>query len=122
MVLVRSLVNFYNRNCTYRYSRAVTSDFRHRFPNRKIEVSLRKKESIAASFAAAPVDRLERYWDSLRMEMIYSQELGLTDPPETTTAASDSLSSTDALALYHRPMVQVRAVCSLLHHSAAFDI
>ena len=122
MVLVRSLVNFYNRKCTYRYSRAVTSDFRHRFPNLKIEVSLRKKEAIAASFAAAPVDRLERYWDSLRMEMIYSQELGLTDSPETTTAASDSLSSTDALALYHRRMVQVRAVCSLLHHSAAFDI
>ena len=81
-----------------------------------------KKESIAASFAAAPVDRLERYLDSLRMEMIYSQELSLTDSQEITTAASDSLSSTDTLALYHRRMVQVRAVCSLLHHSAAFDI
>ena len=52
--------------------------------------------------AAALSDRLERYWDSLRMEMIYSKELGLTVLPEARTAASDSYSLTDALALYHR--------------------
>ena len=56
------------------------------------------------------------------MEMIYSQELGLTGSPKTKTAASDSLSSTDALALYLRRMVQVRAVFSLFYHIAAFDI
>ena len=43
-----------------------------------IEVSLRTKpESKAAQSAAALSDRLERYWDSLRVEMIYSRELGL---------------------------------------------
>ncbi len=36
------------------------------------------------------------------MEMIYSKELGLTVLPESRTATSDSLSLTDALALYHR--------------------
>ena len=103
MVWVRSPVYFYNRNGTYYFSRAVPSDLRHRFPKRKIEVSLRtKSESKAARSAAALSDRLERYWDSLRMEMIYSKELGLTVLPETRTVASDSFSLTDALALYHR--------------------
>ena len=103
MVWVRSPVYFYNRNGTYYFSRAVPSDLRHRFPKRKIEVSLRtKSESKAARSAAALSDRLERYWDSLRMEMIYSKELGLTVLPETRTVASDSSSLTDALALYHR--------------------
>ena len=103
MVWVRSPVYFYNRNGTYYFSRAVPSDLRHRFPKRKIEVSLRtKSESKAARSAAALSDRLERYWDSLRMEMIYSRELGLTVLPETRAVASDSFSLTDALALYHR--------------------
>ena len=76
---------------------------RHRFLKRKIEVSLRtKSESKAARSAAALSDRLERYWDSLRMEMIYSKELGLTVLPEARPAASDSFCLTDALALYHR--------------------
>ena len=103
MVWVRSPVYFYNRNGTYYFSRAVPSDLRHRFPKRKIEVSLRtKSESKAARSAAALSDRLERYWDSLRMEMIYSKELGLTVLPEARTVVADSFSFTDALALYHR--------------------
>ena len=103
MVWVRSPVYFYNRNGTYYFSRAVPSDLRHRFPKRKIEVSLRtKSESKAARSAAALSDRLERHWDSLRMEMIYSKELGLTVLPEARTVAVDSCSLTDALALYHR--------------------
>ncbi len=103
MVWVRSPVYFYNRNGTYYFSRAVPSDLRHRFPKQKIEVSLRTKaKSKAARSAAALSDRLERYWDSLRMEMIYSKELGLTVLPEARTVAADSLSLTDALALYHR--------------------
>ena len=103
MVWVRSPVYFYNRNGTYYFSRAVPSDLRHRFPKRKIEVSLRtKSESKAARSAAALSDRLERYWDSLRMEMIYSKELGLTVLPEARTSTSDSFSLTDALKLYHR--------------------
>ena len=103
MVWVRSPVYFYNRNGTYYFCRAVPSDLRHRFPKRKIEVSLRtKSESKAARSAAALSDRLERYWDSLRMEMIYSKELGLTVLPEARTVVADSFSLTDALALYHR--------------------
>jgi len=103
MVWVRSPVYFYKRNETYYFSRAIPSDLLHRFNKRKIEISLRtKSEAKAARSAAALSDRLERYWDSLRMEMIYSRELGLTVLPETRTVAADSFSLSDALALYHR--------------------
>ena len=103
MVWARSPVYFYNRSGTYYFSRAIPSDLRHRFPKRKIEVSLRtKSESKAARSAAALSDRLERYWDSLRMEMIYSKELGLTVLPESRTVGSESFSLTDGLKLYHR--------------------
>ena len=78
MVWVRLPVYFYKRNDTFYFSRSIPSDLQHRFKKRKIEVSLRtKSEAKAAKSAAALSDRLERYWDSLRMEMIYSRELGL---------------------------------------------
>ena len=94
MVWVRSPVYFYNRNGTYYFSRAVPSDLRHRFPKRKIEVSLRtKSESKAARSAAALSDRLERYWDSLGMEMIYSKELVLGKLPMTKVRRRDPRST-----------------------------
>ena len=103
MVWVRSPVYFYKRNETFYFSRAIPSGLLHRFNKRKIEISLRtKSEAKAARSAAALSDRLERYWDSLRMEMIYSKELGLTVLPETRTVAADRFSLSDALALYHR--------------------
>ena len=52
MVWVRSPVYFYNRNGTYYFSRAVPSDLRHRFPKRKIEVSLRTKSESKAARSA----------------------------------------------------------------------
>ena len=79
MVWVRSPVYFYKRNDTFYFSRAVPSDLRLRFNKKKVEVSLRtKSEAKAAKSAAALSDRLERYWDSLRMEMIYSRELEIS--------------------------------------------
>jgi hypothetical protein len=104
MVWVRSPVYFYKRNDTFYFSRAVPSDLRSRFHKRKIEVSLRtKSEAKAAKTAEALSDRLERYWDSLRMEMIYSRELGLRVAPDaSTTIGSKNFSITEALALYHR--------------------
>ena len=102
MVWVRLPVYFYKRNETFYFSRSIPADLRYRFNKRKIEVSLRtKSESKATKSAAALSDRLERYWGSLRMEMIYSRELGLTILPEARTAAANSFSLTDALALYH---------------------
>ena len=103
MVWVRSPVYFYKRNDTFYFSRAVPSDLRSRFHKRKIEVSLRtKSEAKAAKSAAALSDRLERYWDSLRMEMIYSRELGLKALQNATPHANAAYPLSDALALYHR--------------------
>jgi len=103
MVWVRLPVYFYKRNDTFYFSRSIPSDLQHRFKKRKIEVSLRtKSEAKAAKSAAALSDRLERYWDSLRMEMIYSRELGLKVLQETKTPNSNHFSLSDALELYHR--------------------
>ena len=104
MVWVRSPVYFYKRNDTFYFSRAVPSDLRHRFNKKKIEVSLRTKlEAKAAKSAAARSDRLERYWDSIRMEMIYSRELGINVVSDKThNASTTEVSLSDALALYQR--------------------
>ena len=78
-------------------------DLRHRFPKRKDRGLTSYKIRIkGCQICRCLSDRLERYWDSLRMEMIYSKELGLTVLPDARPAASDSFSLTDALALYHR--------------------
>ena len=103
MVWVRSPVYFYKRKDTFYFSRAVPSDLRQRFKKRKIEVSLRTKSQVkAARSAAALSDRLERYWDTLRMEMVFSRELGLSAAPEVKATAVHRLSLPEALALYQR--------------------
>ena len=104
MVWVRSPVYFYKRNDTFYFSRAVPSDLRHRFNKKKIEVSLRtKSEAKAAKSAAALSDRLERYWDSIRMEMIYSRELGISVVSDKASKTNETrLSLSDALGLYQR--------------------
>ena len=104
MVWVRSPVYFYNRNGTYYFSRAVPSDLRHRFPKQKIEVSLRTKSgSKAARSAAALSDRLERYWDSIRLEVFHTRELGLSLVQEVEAdRISVSVSIQDALDSYLR--------------------
>ncbi len=78
------------------------SDLLHRFNNKKIEVSLRTKSEVKAAKSGAPLsDRLERYWDSLRMDMVFSKELGLTTLPPSQKASHDVFTMSDALALYH---------------------
>ena len=104
MVWVRSPVYFYRRNEIFYFSRAIPFDLRHRFNKRKIEVSFHTKSEVkAAKSAAALSDRLERYWDSLRMEMIYSRELGIRVVPDQVSKATQTeLSLSEALDLYQR--------------------
>ena len=80
------------------------SDLRHRFNKKNIEVSLRtRSKAKAESFAAALSDRLERYWDSLRMELIYSQEVGIkTSSKQLLFEKDKALSFMDALELYQQ--------------------
>ena len=103
MVWVKSPVYFYKRKDIYYFSRAVPSDFQHRFNKHKMEVSLRTKSATkAARSAAALSDKLERHWYRLRMEMIYSRELGLTVTPDVGLKRNTKLTLTDALTLYQR--------------------
>ena len=103
MVWVRSPAYFYKRGDTFYFSRAVPSDLQHRFNKRKVEVSLRtKSETKAGKSAAALSDRVERYWDSLRMEMIYSRELGLSVIEEAAAQKRSNLTFDQVLKLCHR--------------------
>ena len=79
MVWTRSPVYFYQRNDIYYFSRAVPKDLQARFNKRRVEVSLKTKSADKArSLSMTLSDRLERYWDSLRLEQIHSRELGLS--------------------------------------------
>ena len=103
MVWVRLPVYFYKRNETFYFSRSIPADLRCRFNKRKIEVSLgTKSETIAAKSAPALSDRLERYWDSPRMEAIYSRELGIKALENTNTAQTGYYKLSNSLKLYHR--------------------
>ena len=100
MVWVRSPVYFYKRKNTYYFLREVPSDLQHRFNKRKIEVSLHtKSETKVTKSAAALSDRLERHWDTLRIEMIYSRELGLAVIGSNHEPKRSTLTLTDALPL-----------------------
>jgi integrase len=103
MVWLRLPVYFYKRNETFYFSRSIPSNLQHRFKKRKVEESLRTKSELkAAKSAAALSNRLERYWNSLRMEMIYSRELGLKVLQETKRPNGNHFSLSDGQALYHR--------------------
>ena len=79
MVWTRSPVYFYQRNDIYYFSRAVPKDLQARFNKRRVEVSLKTKSvDKARSLSMTLSDRLERYWDSLRLEQIHSRELELS--------------------------------------------
>lgn len=101
MVQVKLPVYFYNRNGVYYFSRAVPSDLRHRFNKPKIEMSLRTKSPVKAKKLATVLsDRLERYWDGIRMDDVWSKELGLVALKSPKQACGESPSLDDALRLY----------------------
>ena len=103
MVWVRSPQYFYQRGRVYYFSRAIPSDLRHRFGRRKIEFSLRTRSySRARSSAAALSDKLERYWDSLRIELAFERSLGLRRGDWKRRSSAPSITFDDALRLYLR--------------------
>ena len=90
------------KNEIFYFSRSIPAELRYRFNKREIEVSLRTKSgTIAAKSASALSDKLERYWDSLRMEAIYSRELGIKALENTTTAQTGDY-KLSSVKLYHR--------------------
>jgi len=90
------------RNGIYYYSRRVPADLKKRFNKDRVTVSLRtRSRDKACRSSKALSDRLERYWDGLRLEFFHSRELGLhiRSDIEIRTAVSD-FTIDDALELY----------------------
>ena len=78
------------RNGIYYFSRRVPSDLQTRFNKERVTISLRTRSfNKAEKSAEALSDRLERYWDGLRLEVFRKKELGLS------LAASNSARKTD---------------------------
>ena len=103
MVYTRSPDYLYRRNGIYYFTRNVPSDLKTRFNKNRVVVSLHTRSEVKAQKAAfALSDRLERYFESLRLERFHSQELGLKALQDIKTANSNHFSLSDALALYHR--------------------
>ena len=123
MVWVRLTVYFYKRNETFYFSRSIPADLRYRFKKRKIEVSPRtKSETIAAKSAAALSDRLERYWDSLRLEQ-YTHESLVLKRLKILTQLKQATTSCPALSNFIiDSRVLVNLNYSLKYHRAASAI
>lgn len=67
------------RNGIFYFSRRVPSDLQTRFNKERVTISLRTRSQVKAEKSAEALsDRLERYWDGLRLEIFHTTELGLT--------------------------------------------
>ena len=93
-----------SRNGIYYYSRRVPADLHKRFNKDRVIISLRTRSQDKALRSAATLsDRLERHWESLRLELFHSRELGLSLINHTQTEQVDaSVSLDDALETYLR--------------------
>ena len=68
-----------SRNGIFYFSRRVPADLLKHFNKDRVIISLRTKSKDKALRSAATLsDRLERHWESLRLELFHSRELGLS--------------------------------------------
>ena len=90
------------RNRIYYYSRRVLADLHKRFNKDRVIISLRTRSQDKALRSAATLsDRLERHWESLRLELFHSRELGLSLINHAQAEQVDaSVSLDDALETY----------------------
>ena len=92
------------RNGIFYFSRRVPSDLQTRFNKERVTISLRtRSQAKAEKSAEALSDRLERYWDGLRLEIFRTTELGLKQVARfCANYASKSVSVKEALDNYLR--------------------
>ena len=93
------------RNGIFYFSRRVPSDVRSRFNKDRVIVSLHTRSLRKAQRSAAALsDRLERYWDSIRLEVFHTRELGLSlvQEVEADRSGGASVSVREALDSYLR--------------------
>ena len=92
------------RNGIFYFSRRIPADVRSRFNKDRVIVSLHTRSLPKAQRSAAALsDRLERYWDSIRLEVFHTRELGLSLVQEVEADQSSvSVSIQHALESYLR--------------------
>ena len=90
------------RNEIYYFSRRVPSDLQTRFNKERVTISLRTRSFLKAEKSAEALsDRLERYWDGLRLEIFHTKELGLSLVASGNVERTDrAVSLDDAVANY----------------------
>ena len=78
MVYTRSPDYLYRRNGIYYFTRNVPSDLKARFNKSRVVVSLHTRSIVKAQKSAlALCERLDRYFESLRLERFHSKALAL---------------------------------------------
>ena len=92
------------RNGIFYFSRRVPSDLQARFNKERVTISLRTRSQVKAEKSAEALsDRLERYWDGLRLEIFHTRELGLSLVSSPSVfGASRSVSIKEAVDNYLR--------------------
>ena len=100
----RSPDYLYCRNGIFYFTRNVPSDLKPRFNKNRVVVSLQTRSITRAQKSASALsDRLDRYFESLRLERFHSQELGLKfDGNVVAVSDEPEVTITDALNLYVR--------------------
>jgi integrase len=84
------------RNEIYYFSRRVPSDLQTRFNKERVTISLRTRSFLKAEKSAEALsDRLERYWDGLRLEVFHTKELGLSLVASNSARKTDEFISLD---------------------------
>lgn len=104
MVYTSSPDYLYRRNGIYYFTRNVPSDLKTRFNKKRVVVSLHTRSVARAQKSAMALsDRLERYFESLRLERFHSQELGLKfSVPADIDVDFAEVPISEALSLYIR--------------------
>ena len=90
----------YRRNGTYYFTRQVPSDLQTRFNKNRVVISLRTpSEQKAINSANKLADRLETYWNTLRLELFHTKELKLSFL-DNEKVKSEKLKLSEALDVY----------------------
>ncbi|MDA7648250.1 hypothetical protein N8746_02000 [Alphaproteobacteria bacterium] len=111
------------RNGIYYFSRRVPSDLQTRFNKERVTISLRTRSfKKAEKSAEALSDRLERYWDGLRLEVFHTKELGLSLVASNSARKTDEFVSLDtAVETYFKLKSDARSQTFFQATSRAMD-
>ena len=111
------------RNGIFYFSRRVPSDLQTRFNKGRVTISLRtRSQAKAEKSAEALSDRLERYWDGLRLEIFHTTELGLTKVVSSRLRDTiQSVSVKEALDNYLRLKAGCRSITFLQGANRSVD-